>query len=566
MKRKHILISTLILSAMTLTSCDSYLDTESKTDLNTETAYSNAEAAEVDLIGCYDGWQRTISDEGVGMYMLAEFASEQAFGGLGFSDEKKNNVLDQFNIALAPSNSNLFNTDWQNYYSAIFRCNQLILAGSTTINWANDTQAEGRIIGQARAIRAILYFDLARMFGDVPLLLEPSEENIPRTPAKEVYRAIFEDLKYAAANIPADAFPLASRNDNDGRITKYAAEALLARAYLYYTGYYGEENEACTKAEAVAAINDVVEKGGYELEPNYKDLWMPSAGITSESTAGGEYAWTSPYAGKWYDGSTWKSGQGNLSKEFVLNMKFATTHTYEQEPGFWHGDGNTFSVYLGPRNRNATNVNISAGWGACSVTPYFIDEYKNDPRFSACVWSCKDAGFDADLNDTYEYTGYYTRKYAPMCFKDGTRQEVAFKLGEKHMNITYYQDWTIMRYADVLLMHSELNQNNWGLNKVRQRVGLPAEDYSIENIRKERAIELAFEGVHFWDLMRYEKDGAYAANVITKAQNGASVQSGGIDTKTSFNIENFTKKKGLMQIPNAQITRSGGVLTQNAGW
>lgn len=566
MKRKHILISALILSSMALTSCDNFLDTESKTDLNSQTAYSNVESAEVDLIGCYDGWQRTISDASVGMYLLPEFASEQAFTGLGFSDEKKHNVLDQFNIALAPSNSNLFNTDWQNYYAAIFRCNQLIQAGSTTINWGNDTKAEGRIIGQARAMRAILYFDLARMFGDVPLLLEPSEANIPRTPVKEVYKAIFDDLKYAAANIPADAFPLSDRNNNDGRITKYAAEALLARAYLYYTGYYGEEHEDCTKAEAVAAINDVVENGGYDLEPNYKDLWMPSAGITSESNAGGEYAWTTPYAGKWYDGSTWKSGQGNLSKEFVLNMKFATTHTYDQEPGFHHGDGNTFSVYLGPRNKYATNVNISAGWGGCSVTPYFVDEFKNDPRFSACVWSCKDAGFDADLNDTYEYTGYYTRKYAPMCFKDGTRQEVAFKLGEKHMNITYYQDWTIMRYADVLLMHSELNQNNWGLNKVRQRVGLPAEDYSIENIRKERAIELAFEGVHFWDLMRYEKDGAYAANVITKAQNGASVQSGGIDTKTSFNIENFTKKKGLMQIPNAQITRSGGVLTQNAGW
>lgn len=46
----------------------------------------------------------------------------------------------------------------------------------------------------------------------------------------------------------------------------------------------------------------------------------------------------------------------------------------------------------------------------------------------------------------------------PMCFADGTRQEVGFKLGEQHQNVTYYQDYTIMRYADVLLMHSELRQ------------------------------------------------------------------------------------------------------------
>lgn len=102
--------------------------------------------------------------------------------------------------------NDLYNTDWKNYYAAIFRCNQLIQADAT-INWNGDTKTQGRIMGEARALRAILYFDLVRLFGDVPLLLTPSEENIPRTPAKEVYQAIFDDLKYAAENIPADAYP-----------------------------------------------------------------------------------------------------------------------------------------------------------------------------------------------------------------------------------------------------------------------------------------------------------------------------------------------------------------------
>lgn len=558
MKRKHILMSALLLSALSLTSCDSYLDTSSKTDMNTETAYSTPAAADMDLVGCYDGWQRTLSDEGIGMYLTAEFASEQAFGGLGLSDAKNNNVIDQFNLGIAPSYNDLYNTDWKNYYAAIFRCNQLIQADAT-INWAGDTKTEGRIIGEARALRAILYFDLVRLFGDVPLLLEPSEDNIPRTPAKEVYQAIFDDLKYAAENIPADAYPLKDRDSNDGRITKYAAEALMARAYLYYTGYYGEEHPACSKADATAAINDVVANGGYELEKNYADFWMPSC--TKDASSNGTYAWETTYAGKWYDGKTWKAGQGSLSKEIVLNLKLNSTHDYNG-----NGDGNTFSVYLGPRNKCATSVCIASGWGACSVTPYFVEQYKNDPRFSACVWSCDEAGFTADESDSYEYTGYYTRKYAPMCFSDGTRQEVGFKLGEQHQNITYYQDYTIMRYADVLLMHSELNGTDWGLNKVRARVGLSPEDYSIENIRKERAIELAFEGVHFWDLMRYEKDGAYAAKAIKEAQDGVKVKNGGVETKTSFSTDNFTSKKGLMQIPNTQITLSGGVLKQNAGW
>ena len=558
MKRKHILMSALVLSALSLTSCDDYLDTSSKTDLNSQTAYSNAASADMDLVGCYDGWQRTVSDEGIGMYLTAEFASEQAFAGLGLSDAKNNNIIDQFDTSIAPSYNDLYNTDWKNYYAAIFRCNQLI-QDDGTINWNGDTKTEGRIMGEARALRAILYFDLARLFGDVPLLLEPSEANIARTPAKEVYQAIFDDLKYAAENIPADAYPLKDRDSNDGRITKYAAEALLARAYLYYTGYYGEEHPACTKAEATAAINDVVNNGGYELEENYADFWMPSC--TKDASTSDSYAWETTYAGKWYDGKTWKAGQGSLSKEIVLNLKLNSTGDYNG-----NGDGNSFSVYLGPRNKCATNVCIASGWGACSVTPSFVEEYKNDPRFDACVWSCKDAGFTADQSDSYEYTGYYTRKYAPMCFADGTRQEVGFKLGIQHQNLTYYQDYTIMRYADVLLMQSELTGTADGLNKVRKRVGLPAEDYSIENVRKERAIELAFEGVHFWDLMRYEKDGAYAARAIAAAQNGASVTNGGVAAKTSFSASNFTAKKGLMQIPNTQITLSGGVLKQNDGW
>ena len=555
MKTRHIfLYSALAVAGLTVTSCS--MDTESKTSQNDETAYRNAEALDMALVGCYDGWQRTISSEEIGMYMLAEFASDQAHGGLGFSDAKNNNVLDQFDISVAPSYNNLFNTDWINYYAAIFRCNKVIQAEETA-DWGGDLTARGRIIGQARALRAILYFDLARMFGDVPLITVPTEENLPRTAASEVYKQIFEDLKYAAANIPANAFPLDNRKENDGRITKYAAEALLARAYLYYTGYYGQENDGCTKQEAIDALEDIINNGGYELEAKYADLFMPAC--TKDASNGTNYAWDTTFKGKYYNNGDWQS---DISKEVILNLKFSATADYNG-----NADGNVFQVYLGPRNKCATSVNIASGWGACSVTQKFVDTYKDDPRFNACVWSCADAGFAADVNDTYEYTGYYTRKYAPMCFSDGTRQEVGFELGEQHMNITYYQDWTVMRYADVLLMHSELTGTNTGLNMVHQR-SCPGESlsYSIENIRKERAIEFAFEGIHFWDLMRYEKDGAYAGRAIAEAQNGAKVMNGGVETTTSFKIDNFTAKKGLMQIPNTQITLSGGVLTQNAGW
>ena len=277
--------------------CSCSLDTESLTDLNDETAYRNQEAAEMALVGCYDGWQATIGNEGLGMYLTAELASDQAHGGLGFSDAKNNNAIDQFDLSIAPSYNNLFDTDWKNYYKAIFRCNKIIMNENVT-EW-NNADGKGLVVGQARALRAILYFDLARLFGDVPLILVPTEKNVPRTHAAEVYKAIFEDLKYAAANIPADAFPVASNNSNDGRISKYAAEALLARVYLYYTGYYGEENEACTKQDAIDALEDVIENGGYELEANYADLFMPAC--TEDASTGTkteQRAWKTTYKGK----------------------------------------------------------------------------------------------------------------------------------------------------------------------------------------------------------------------------------------------------------------------------
>ena len=82
MNTKHIIIySALALTGMTMGSCS--MDTESKTSLNEETAYRNTEAIEMALVGCYDGWQRTISSEEIGVYMLAEFCSDQAHAGLG---------------------------------------------------------------------------------------------------------------------------------------------------------------------------------------------------------------------------------------------------------------------------------------------------------------------------------------------------------------------------------------------------------------------------------------------------------------------------------------------------
>lgn len=561
MKQKAIYMSAVAALALSAVACsDDFFETSSKTTMNSETAYSNTATAEMALIGCYDGWQRTISDEGVGIYIAAEIAADECFAGAGVGDARNYNIIDDFTMSWEPSYVNLFATDWTNYYKGIYRCNSLI-ANAPNIDWGTDTVAAGRITGECRAIRALLYFDLVRLFGDVPLLTAPTSDNLPRAAASEVYTVIFDDLKYAIANIPASAYNGSNLDENDGRMSKYAAEALLARAYLFYTGYYGAEHPSCTKAEAVAAINDVVENGGYDLEANYADLWMPAC----TEPAADSYNWNTTYAGKHYNNGAWQAGQNGISKEFVLNLKLNTTHDYNG-----NGDGNTFQVFLG--TRNVCKAPIASGWGICVPNSRFVTRYGGDPRMASCVVDFAATGFelqadfDKCLIDSYEYTGYAIRKYAPLCFADGTRESVGFQLGEQHTNITYYIDYTVIRFADVLLMHSELNADATGINRVRARVGLPAVGYSEDALRDERARELAFEGIRYWDLLRYGKDGSYAAQQIAEMQDGVSVYNGGVKATTTFDVADFTSKKGLMQIPNSEITLSGNVLTQNAGW
>ena len=152
--------------------------------------------------------------------------------------------------------------------------------------------------------------------------------------------------------------------------------------------------------------------------------------------------------------------------------------------------------------------------------------------------------------------------------------------------ISQYQDFVVMRYADVLLMAAELGSPNAQeyLNQVRQRAfteedeegNLVLSTYYRQvsatqaNIMNERRLEFAFEGQRYWDLFEGQRywdllrQGVdYAASQIA---GNTSVENGGNPGTVSITASNITSKQGLSQIPNNQITLSNGVLKQNAGW
>ncbi len=555
-----------LLTAGITSSCgDSYFDVSSKTESNSGNYFKTQNDAYYALIGCYDGWQRTVSNGPTFCFhYAAELLSDECLGGTGNGDARNSQVVDRWDIGQDNSQVDLYNTLWQYYYQGIYRCNEL-LSHQDEIAWTDSTLM-GQYMGEARAMRAIMYFDLVRLFERVPLLTAPSSENIPQSEPSEIYAQIVEDLKYAAANIPADAYPKAQAAANDGRITSWAAKAFLARVYLFYNGVYGGEPGTLTKAEALQGLEDVIASGEYSLIPLYKNLWY-CASTHWEADASGTMQSVSTYA-----------GDGNA--ETVLAMKFNYTSDYNGNAG-----GNN-AIQMFSLRGGTFKAPYGQGWGGATVVPGWKASYPSgDQRAEASIIDIEEEGIYAmadyqtlAIPDQREYTGYTNKKYtARSGYIDGALTHLYQGLMAGDFQISQPIDYVVMRYADVLLMAAELgsSQAQTYVNMVHERAyrledGSLAAGYSqigtsAASILEERRLEFAFEGLRWFDLRRQDSNGATAAAAIA-AQSGLTVLSGGTSDVVTYNADNITAKRGFLQIPLTQIQLTNNVLTQNQGW
>lgn len=567
MKTKILMLAAMgLLTAGITSSCgDSYFEVSSKTESNSGNYFKTQNDAYYALIGCYDGWQRTVSNGPTFCFhYAAELLSDECFGGTGNGDARNSQVVDRWDIGQDNSQVDLYNTLWQYYYQGIYRCNEL-LSHESEIAWTDSTLM-GQYIGEARAMRAFMYFDLVRFFERVPLLTAPSSENIPQSEPAEIYAQIVEDLKYAAANIPANAYPKAQAAVNDGRITCYAAKAMLARVYLFYNGVYGGDPGTLTKAEALQGLEDIIASGEYDLIPLYKNLWY-CASTTWEADATGTMREVSTYA-----------GDGNA--ETILTMKFNYTSDYNGNSG-----GNNAIQMFSVRG-GTFKAPYGQGWGGATVAPTWKASYPSgDQRAEASVIDLVGEGIAAmadyqtlAIPDQREYTGYFNKKYtARSGYIDGSLTHYYQGLMAGDFQISQPIDYVLIRYADVLLMAAELGsaQAQTYVNRVHERAyrledGSLAAGYSQigtskSSILEERRLEFAFEGQRWFDLRRQDSNGAIAAAAIA-AMSGTSVLSGGAADIVTYDADKITSKRGFLQIPLTQIQLTNNVLTQNQGW
>jgi starch-binding outer membrane protein, SusD/RagB family len=529
MKKIKIFITTL--SLLAFGACSDFLDREPITTATDTNFYRTPKDAYKALVGCYDGLQRVWTD-GISLPVAAEVFSDNAFGGTGNSDGFGYQMMDEFDKTRSTADQNLFQANWISYYAAVYRCN-VLLSKMDQIEWGTEEELRGVYESEARFLRAYLYFDMVRLWGHIPLLTEPTSENVPQAAPADVYKLIAEDLESAIANLPATSYTDQPASTH-GRITKWAAEALAARVFLYYTGYYGESDLAgvITKTEALGYVEDVIANSGHGLVEDFARLW-PAASVD-------DFA-------------------GEDNKETVFAIKYTYTSNYNG-----NADGNHWMVMYGIREQ--ASYPYGNGWGGAPVNAKLWDAYLDtDTRKVASIISIEDEEIDfQNISKQREYTGYYNKKYSPMVDEEGNSIPVA--QGAVNFMIGQFQDYVSIRYADVLLMAAELgspNAQNY-FDQVRMRAyksSFTSIPVNQENIMKERQLEFALEGHRYWDLLRQGIGVAAAAIAET-----TELLNGGTPTTKIISDAKIQLTKGLQQIPNTQITLSGNVLLQNEGW
>jgi starch-binding outer membrane protein, SusD/RagB family len=509
----------LILSISILfTSCDKdFLDLKPLDQEVSTNFYKTQEQAFQALVAIYDAltYQSHPGISWAPFVTVSDAMSDDAFaGGSDANDGFNWQQLNTYNI---PPTNPIVHATWAKNYTGIYRAN-LFLEVIEDIRATDEFKK--RTIAEAKFMRAYFYLELVRFFENVPLLTftikGPSEYRQEQNAPKEVYDQIALDLVEAIADLP-ETIP-ASEN---GRISKWAAQALLARTYLFYNGIYNGDLNAgsasVNRAYVLQQLEDLIENSGHNLFADYSHNFRLIGEFGVESVFEISYG-DSP---EWWDWGYVRGGNGNLSSQMQ-----------------------------GPRVGGSQKWN--RGWSFAPVSHKLAEFLKDDPRFAYTILTQEE--IDGTLTKGFQHTGYFSKKYS----SDAEHWGVG---GQFELNRT--SNHRVIRFSDVLLMAAELDspQKQQYLDRVRSRVGLPSVPATLENIFNERRLELSLEGIRYYDVLRRGID--YANQQFTYSGiRGPNYEGDQQIFDATFN----PATKGFMPIPQTEIDLSAGAFRQNAGY
>jgi hypothetical protein len=492
---KKILISGLMLFAM---SCNKdFLEKAPIVGVTEENFYRTAADAVAAVNAAYAPLQFQISPAGHFRWFWGDIMSDDAVKG-GSGDNDVNSLL-QLETFRGPTNTDLLESEWGANYEGIYRAN-VVLEKVPPI--AMDEKLKARILGEAKFIRAWNFYNLAAMFGGVPLadhVLAPSEYNMTRSSANQVWDLVETDLREATEVLwKRSDYPLADL----GRITKGTAQALLVKTLLWRQKW----------AEAKTVVEAIISSNEYQLVNNYAEIFTEDGENNTESVF--EIQYMNASGGNW--------GKNNANEGSFTNV-------FQRARGQF------------------------AGFGFNIPTQDFVDEFFKegfeDPRLKSTVFRVGDAMGDRGIF-TIDATGgipyqYYAKKYFISKSEDAPFGDPSPNGGSNDR---------VIRFSDVLLMHAEAAYHTGdeagakvSLNKVRSRVNIPNISATgpalLDAIYRERRLELGLEAHRFFDLVRTGR----APQVLSS-----------IGFRTGVHE--------LFPIPQSQIQATNGALTQNPGY
>jgi len=293
------------------------------------------------------------------------------------------------------------------------------------------------------------------------------------------------------------------------------------------------------------------------------------------------WAYSNPYTAPEYEyvkdlydaGKTWVV-DGSTNPEHV----FATKASNLADWGTITGYSNQYMIFFGLRadNGGEDTFPFGVGWGAGPVNTTLWDEWgkaePNDMRRKASILDVEDESkayiYGADKQ--MEETGFWQKKYLSIRAHDGegklrnTFSSLMWS-NDDGFQLRQVQDLIVIRFADVLLMQSEIKESADGINQVRARAKLPAVSYSLDALKRERRFELAFEGRRWADIRRWGE----AAQLLER-QVGVGIYNRGLpEPMKNFGTgyaSRYNETQGFFPLPVTEIDLSEGVLTQTPGW
>ncbi|MFC2138887.1 RagB/SusD family nutrient uptake outer membrane protein [Bacteroidota bacterium] len=561
---KKIKYFTYILSALLLMSCaEDFLEKKNLYEQSDESYYSSSVDIAEALAAAYASLPIDAGNNNP--FIVSELMSDDCFGGGGINDDGFHGT-DAFTL---PPDMDYYMDLYETTYEGILRVN-MILKRFDQAEY-DDENARKQDLGEIHFLRAYFYFRLAKFFGAVPLKTDPAPANLPKATPEQLFGQIASDLKQAIELMPATRYNPAAQADRLGHATKWAAEALMARVFLYYTGYYEQsslplvDGGSISSSQVIGWIDDCVASSGHELVSDFRNIWPYS------------YADGYPYVDN--NGLEWiGDGEANVNGEYNLETIFAINYSVY---GGWNlpdklSYSNQHSLYVGLREQS--HLPFGQGWGGGPVNPQLWDSFEDgDVRQQGSILNVNDATLDeGDVltnflwggdNQMHE-TGYWQKKYMPIYIVDpasttGGLAGLFYVLygGENNMQLWNMQDDILIRFADVLLMGAELgsaNAQNY-LDRIRTRAGLGSVPVTLDNIKRERRHELAFEGLRYFDLLRWhdaEEAFAVATNIPVK----------NVNVDDTYTVTFRPETGGFLPIPHSEILLSNGVLEQTPGW